>query len=55
MVLPVYICQKIQLQEKIVLHITIKSNDTICLAKGIVTEFANLKTENWTKTNSRWF
>ena len=32
--------------------ITVKSNDTICLARGIVTEFANLKTENWTKTNS---
>ena len=30
--------------------ITIKNNDTICLARAIVTAYANLRPENWTKT-----
>ena len=30
--------------------ITIKNNDTICLARSIVTAYANLKTESWTKS-----
>ena len=30
--------------------ITIKNNDTICLARSIVTAYANLRPESWTKT-----
>ena len=29
---------------------TVKNNDTICLARSIVTAYANLKPENWSKT-----
>ena len=30
--------------------ITVKNDDTICLARSIVTAYANLKPEKWTKT-----
>ena len=31
--------------------ITVKNDDTICLARSIVTAYANLKPEKWTKHN----
>ena len=30
--------------------ITVKNDDTICLARAIVTAYANLKPEGWSKT-----
>ena len=33
--------------------ITVKNDDTICLARSIVTAYANLKPEKWTKTQLR--
>ena len=33
--------------------ITVKNDDTICLARSIVTAYANLKPEKWTKTRLR--
>ena len=35
--------------------ITVKNDDTICLARSIVTAYANLKRERWSKTITRWF
>ena len=34
--------------------ITVKNDDTICLARAIVTAHANLKPERWSNTTKKW-